>query len=74
MDELKLKLSTKFMRGVVANLLSKAIYKKIGYNIDIQIDELEVKNEGGKIILHANLDAEVKNHEFVAILKTIGLD
>ena len=70
MDELKLKLSTKFMRGIVANLVSKAIAKKVGYNIDILLNEIEVKNEGGKIHLHINADAEVENSEFVKMLKS----
>lgn len=74
MDELKLKLSTKFMRGIIANLVSKAIAKKVGYNIDILLNEIEVKNEGGKIHLHINADAEIENSEFVRMIKSIGLD
>lgn len=74
MDELKLKLSTKFMRGIVANLVSKAIAKKVGYNIDILLNEIEVKNEGGKIRLHIDADAEVENSEFIKMLKSIGMD
>ena len=27
MDEMKLKLSTKFMRGIVAKIISKSVYK-----------------------------------------------
>ena len=73
MDELKLKLSTKFMRGIVANLVSKAIAKKVGYNIDILLNEIEVKNEGGKIRLHIDADAEIENSEFVRMLKSIGM-
>lgn len=74
MDVLKLKLSTKFMRGMVANLISKALNKKLGYNIDILLNEIEVKNEDGKILIHVNADAEVDNGEFVKILKSIGMD
>ena len=74
MDELKLKLSTKFMRGIVANLVSKAIAKKVGYNIDILLNEIEVKNENGKIHLHIDADAEVENSEFIRMLKSIGMD
>lgn len=74
MDELKLKLSTKFMRGIVANLVSKAIAKKVGYNIDILLNEIEVKNEEGKIHLHIDADAEVENGEFIKMLKSIGMD
>lgn len=74
MDELKLKLSTKFMRGIVANLVSKALRKKLGYDIDILLNEIEVKNENGKIHLHIDADAEVENGEFVKMLKSIGMD
>lgn len=74
MDELKMKLSTKFMRGIVANLVSKAVSKKLGYNIDILLNEVEVKSENGKIHLHIDADADVENGEFVKMLKSIGLD
>lgn len=74
MDVLKLKLSTKFMRGMVANLISKALNKKLGYNIDILLNEIEVRNENGKILIHVDADAEVENGEFVKILKSIGMD
>lgn len=74
MDVLKLKLSTKFMRSTVANLIAKALYKKLGYNIDILLNEIEVRNENGKIMLHVNADAEVDNGEFIKILKSIGMD
>ncbi len=74
MDVLKLKLSTKFMRSTIANLISKALYKKLGYNIDILLNEIEVKNENGKIMLHVDVDAEVDNGEFIKILKSIGMD
>lgn len=74
MDVLKLKLSTKFMRGMVANLIAKALNKKLGFNIDILLNEIEVKNENGKILIHVDADAEVDNGEFVKILKSIGMD
>ena len=74
MDELKLKLSTRFMRGMVAKLVSKAIHKKTGYEFDIQFNEIDIKTEEGKIHLHVNVDAEVSNDEFVKIVKSIGLD
>lgn len=74
MDELKLKLSTKFMKGIVANLISKALMKKLGYNIDILLNEIDVKAENGKVRVHVDVDAELENSEFVKILKSIGMD
>ena len=74
MDELKLKLSTKFMRGIVAKLVSKALYKKFGCEIDIQINEIEISTHDGKVYLHANVDGEVTNEDFKTIIKSIGMD
>lgn len=74
MDELKIGLSTKFMRGIVAKLISKLVQKKLGYKVDIQLNNVEVKMEDEKIHLHINADADLNKDEFVKIIKTIGLD
>lgn len=74
MDELKLKLSTKFMRGVFAKLVARALYKKFGCDIDILINEIEITTHDGKIQLHTNVDAEISNDDFKKILKSTGLD
>ena len=72
MDELRL--STKFMRGIVAKLLSKAISKKIGYDVSIQLNGLEAKGEDEQISIHADVDVNVNKDEFLKIIKSIGLD
>ena len=74
MDELKLRLSTKFMRSIVTKLISKAIFNKFGYKIDIQLNKIELENVDGKIYIHADVDAEIDNNEFMKILKGTGLD
>ena len=74
MDEMKLKLSTKFMRGIVAKLVSKAIFKKFGCEVNIQINEIEITTHDGKVYLHANVDGEMSNDEFKKIIKTSGLE
>lgn len=74
MDELKLKLSTKFMRGIVAKLVSKSISKKFGCDVHVQINEIEITTHDGKVYLHANVDGEVTNEDFKTIIKSIGMD
>lgn len=74
MDELKLNLSTKWMRGIVTKLISKAIFKKTGYKIDIQLNKVNVESIDGKVYLHADVDVETDSDEFVKIIKSIGLD
>lgn len=74
MDALKLNLSTKFMRGIVTKLISKLIFKKYGYKIDIQLNEIGIEVINGKAFIHADVDAEIDNSELMKIVKSIGLD
>ena len=73
MDVLKLVLSTKFMKGIVTKIITKAILKKTGYNIDIQLNKVEVENADGKICLHMDVDAAVETEEFVKMLQDSDL-
>lgn len=73
MDELKLVLNTRFMRGLVTKLLSKAIYKKIGCRVDVQINEIKAETHDGKISIHMDLDAEMNTEDLMDILKSSGL-
>ena len=50
MDELKLNLSSKFMRGIVTKLIAKAIYKKTGYKIEVELNSINVEVINGKAI------------------------
>lgn len=74
MDEMKIKLSTNFMRKIVSNLLSKVLFNKLGYKIDIQLNEIEAKTENETIQLHINVDAKMDKDEFIKIVKSIGLN
>ena len=74
MDEMKIKLSTKLMRGFVSKLLARMIYKKTGYKVDIHINELDIKVIDGEANVAANLEAKINNDEFLKIIKSIGLD
>lgn len=73
MDELKMSLSTKFMRGIVTKIISKAILKKTGYNINIQLNEIKLETVDGKVCLHADVDAEINNEDFINIIKNKDL-
>ena len=74
MDEMNVKLSTKIMRNMVAKLLSKTIFNKTGYKLDISLNEIEVRTKDGKIYLHINADAESNSEELLKVVKSIGLD
>ena len=66
-------LRTKFMRKVVSKLISKTIKSKAGYEVDVQLGELNVSFEDGEITVKANLEAKLNKEEFMRILKSQGL-
>lgn len=74
MDEMKVKLSTKFMRGIVSKLVSKLIYKKTGYKVNIQLNGLDISIIDGETKVNANVEAKLSSDEFMKLIKTVGLD
>lgn len=74
MDEMKVKLSTKFMRNIVSKLIAKAIYKKYGYKVNIQLNELDVSVIDGETSINTNVEVKLDSQEFMKIIKSVGLD
>ena len=74
MDELKLNLTTKFMRGVLAKLVSRKIKKQYGYKVDICFSEIKIDMLDGQTHLHVNLDLDMSSDEFKKFLKAIDED
>ena len=74
MDEMKMRLSTKFMRNIVARLIAKAIYKKTGYKVDIQLNDLDISIIDGETNVSTNVEVKINSSEFMKIMKSIGLE
>lgn len=74
MDMFMLKLSTKFMKGIVAKIISRNIYKKLGYRIDIQLNDIQVDMIDGDVKIHINADTKMNKTEFDRLVKKIGED
>ena len=74
MDEMKVRLTTKFMRNIVSKLIAKAIYKKYGYEVDIQLNDLDISVVDGDTEIKTNVAVKIGNKEFMKIIKSAGLD
>lgn len=72
MDEMKI--SSQFMRNLVAKLVKKAVKKKVGYEVDIKLNELTATITDGTAHVHLSVDAELNKDELTKILKNIGLN
>lgn len=74
MDELKLKLSTRFMRNMVSKLISRSIRKKYGYRIDIHLEDLDIESIDGETNINASVGLRIDNEELMKILQKAELD
>ena len=73
MDELKLKIGSKFMKGAISGMVRKMIKKNFGYDVNVRIEGLNVTLTDGKAHVHLNADAEINNDDITKILTAIGM-
>ena len=72
MDEMKINLSTKLMKGLLAKLLRKVIRDKTGYSIDILLNQITISHmENGKIDIRVDMNAEIDEKEFLKVTRII---
>ena len=74
MDAIKVKLSTGFMKNIVAKLVARSIYKKTGYKINIQLNDLDISFTDGDTNIKANIEVKLDSKEFGKLIKKAGLD
>lgn len=74
MDEMKLNLTSKFMRGIVSKVVAKAIKKKLGYEVKVQINDLDVSMLDGDTNISLNVEVGCKSNEFMKIMNKLGED
>lgn len=74
MDEIKVRLTTKFMRNIVSKLMARMIYKKTGYKVDIQLNDLDINVVDGETKINTNVEVKLDSKEFMKIVKSAGLD
>ena len=65
------KITSKVVRDVLNGFLTKIIKKKYGYDIDIQINDLDLRVVGGKVLLQLDANAEMTQDEFTKISKKL---
>lgn len=71
MDEMKIR--TPFMKRLIAKIIKRVIDKKLGYQVDIQLNEISITFDDNKAVVHVNADAEMNKDELTKIIKKTGL-
>lgn len=74
MDEMRVKLSTNFIRNIVSKIISKAIYKKYGVKINVRLNDLDLWIIDGDANIKLNVEAKLKSDDFNKIIKSIDED
>ena len=72
MDEMKI--VSKFTTNVISKLVKMVLQKKLGYDVDIQLNEIKTTITDGKTHVHLDVNAELEKEELLKILKNIGLN
>lgn len=74
MDEMRMKLSSKFMKSIVSKVIGRFIYKKFGCKVNITINDLDVWSIDGNTNIKLNVEANLDSNEFNKIMKSIDSD
>ena len=74
MDKMRIKLATKLMRNVVAKLISRSIYKKFGYKVNFQLNDVDVNLVNDNVSIKLNAEANLSYTEFAKIINDINSD
>lgn len=66
---MELNLSSTIIRSMVSKVLAKIIRNKLGCEVDVVINDLQVGTVDGKIKATLNLDAEMKQDDFAKTIR-----
>lgn len=67
MDEMKIKLKSTFMRGIVKKFITNSMKKKFGIKPDIELNGLEIERVDNKIHIHINADVELTDMDLMRL-------
>ena len=68
-----MKIGSKFTTGIISKLVSMVIRKKLGYDVELKLNEVNATVTDGKTHVHLDVDAELSKEELMKILASIGL-
>ncbi len=71
MNIFMLKLATKVTKELVANSISKKIYKKFGCRINIQINNIQIDDDDGDISIYIDANGKMNKNEFERLMERI---
>lgn len=65
-------LPNEIMKSIVSKIVRKTIKKKLGCDVDLQLNELTILPDKGVMNLHLDLDASISNDDLKNVIKTFN--
>lgn len=70
MDEIRIR--SRFMKKAISKIVKKVIYQKIGYNVDIGLNDFEASMTDERAHVHLDVDLCIGKKELSELLKKLG--
>ncbi len=68
-----MKISSKFLTGIVSKIIDKLVRKKLGVDVGVQINSVQATMQEGNTHLHLDVDADMKKEDLENLLKKAGI-
>ncbi len=68
-----MKIGSKFTTSIISKLASMVIKKKFGYDVKLNLNEVNATVVDGKTHVHLDVDADLDKDELMKILNSVGL-
>ena len=65
MDEMNI--TSKFMTKIVSDTVSKALEKKLGTKVYLELNEIKVRFDGAKAFAHIDVNAEMRTADIIKL-------
>lgn len=72
LDEMRI--ASRFLTNLVSKVINVVLRKKLGYDINVKLNEVRAINNDEKLKVHLDVDCELSRDELNKILETIGLN
>lgn len=69
MDEMRINLSSKLMRGLLTKVITSTIKKTFGLSVDVNLTKLEIVMTNGKIFIDTNISASTDSEPVINLIK-----
>lgn len=65
-----IKIESKFVAKIISKLIQHFIKKEFGYKVKVNLNKLNIGEEGDEVNLHLDVEAKMKSEDFEKLLNS----